>query len=223
MSILSNLQNAEKQALLLFDEIVSRQLIFAGKTESQLNKEVHELAFELFAIKKFWHKRIVRAGKNTLLPYRENPPNLILKENDIVFFDFGPVFEVWEADIGKTFVLGDDAAMHKIKKDSEEIWLEGQAHYLAHREEITAAELYAYVSRLAQSRGWKYGNEHAGHLVGKFPHEKLLSDEIVNYIHPKNNKKMSDLDCFGEIRHWILEIHLVDYEKEIGAFYERLV
>lgn len=34
---------------------------------------------------------------------------------------------------------------------------------------------------------------------------------------------MGKLNAKGEKRHWILEIHLVDREKEIGAFYEQLL
>ena len=94
-------------------------MISPRDSEHQLNTEVFNLAFELFGIKKYWHKRIVRAGKNTLFPYKENPPDLILKSNDVVFFDFGPVFENWEADIGKTFVLGANPQMLKLKQDVE--------------------------------------------------------------------------------------------------------
>ena len=119
----TKLIEAEVKALQLFREIESRELIIAGKSEHQLNTEVFNLAFELFGIKKYWHKRIVRAGKNTLFPYKENPPDLILKSNDVVFFDFGPVFENWEADIGKTFVLGTNPQMLKLKQDVEHAWL----------------------------------------------------------------------------------------------------
>jgi hypothetical protein len=36
-----------------------------------------------------------------------------------VFFDFGPVFEEWEADVGRTYVIGNDSLKHKLKKDIE--------------------------------------------------------------------------------------------------------
>ena len=74
---------AEAKATQLFEEIEKRGLITPGISEKELNTAVYELAFELFGIKKYWHKRIVRAGKNTLLPYRENPPDLILREQEI--------------------------------------------------------------------------------------------------------------------------------------------
>jgi hypothetical protein len=106
--IKSNLIEAENKAKILFETIANRSLIRAGKSENQINNEVFKLAEELFGITKFWHKRIVRSGPNTLFPYNENPPDLIIQENDILFFDFGPIFELWEADLGRTYVLGND-------------------------------------------------------------------------------------------------------------------
>jgi Xaa-Pro dipeptidase len=32
----------------------------------------------------------------------------VIGDDDIVFCDFGPVSEEWEADFGRTFVLGSD-------------------------------------------------------------------------------------------------------------------
>ena len=92
--ILKNLIKAEEKASELFDQIQTRGLICSNKTENDLNKEVFDLAFEMFGIKKYWHKRIVRCGKNTLLPYKENPENLTLKSDDILFIDFGPIFSI---------------------------------------------------------------------------------------------------------------------------------
>ncbi len=101
----TNLLRAQKNAEQLFLEAERRGLIAAGKNEKTLNTEMYELAYEMFGIRKYWHKRIVRAGKNTLLPYKENPPDLLIGESDTVFFDFGPVFEEWEADFGRTVQL----------------------------------------------------------------------------------------------------------------------
>ena len=97
---------AEKKAKKLFEEIEIRGLLIPGITEKELNTSIFNLAFELFSIEKYWHKRIVRAGKNTLKPYDENPENLTLQQDDILFIDFGPIFEEWEADFGRTYVLG---------------------------------------------------------------------------------------------------------------------
>jgi len=96
---------AEKKAAKLFQEIEARGLLLVGKTEKEINTAIFNLAFELFGIEKYWHKRIVRAGRNTLKPYDENPENLSLQPEDILFIDFGPIFEEWEADFGRTYVL----------------------------------------------------------------------------------------------------------------------
>jgi len=223
MNTLIELQNAEKLAIQLFQQIEDKKLIVPGKLESTLNKEILLLAKESFGIDTFWHKRIVRAGKNTLLPYRENPPDLVLQEDDILFFDFGPVFEKWEADLGRTYVLGNNPLMLRLKEDVELVWKQVRDYYLQHKLTITGAELYQFSCECAQAKGWEYGNEHAGHLIGKFPHEKILWEERVNYIHPENYLKMSEPDRFGNPRNWILEIHLIDKEKEIGAFFEQLL
>lgn len=102
------LKEAQTKAEGLFREVETRRLIRPGLTEVQLNEEIYALAKEMYGITKYWHKRIVRAGKNTLLPYDDNPPDLTIGDDDILFLDFGPVFEDWEADFGRTFVLGQD-------------------------------------------------------------------------------------------------------------------
>ena len=76
---------------------------------------------------------------------------------------------------------------------------------------------------IAQKYGWQYGGEIAGHLIGHFPHEKLEKEIKTNYVHPKNYQNMLSPDTKGNKREWILEIHFVDREKEIGSFYEQLL
>ena len=39
----------------------------------------------------------------------------MINENDILFLDFGPIFEDWEADYGRTYVLGKDPLKLKLK------------------------------------------------------------------------------------------------------------
>jgi len=218
-----HLLKAQRNAELLFQQIELRALITADKSEKILNDEVYELAFEMFAIRKYWHKRIVRAGKNTLLPYKENPPDLIIQSDDILFFDFGPVFEDWEADFGRTYVLGNDPQKIKLKNDIESAWYEGKKYYDAHYASLTGAQYYHYISSLAEQYGWHFGNIHCGHLIGNFPHEHILGDEEHNYLHLNNHIKLSDLDIHGNPRDWILEIHFVTKEKTFGGFFEQLL
>ena len=220
---LTNLIEAERKAEVLFQEIENRNIVTVGKTESELNKEVFNLAFELFGIKKFWHKRIVRSGKNTLLPYKENPVNLTIQKDDILFFDFGPVFDDWEADVGKTYVVGNNDKKLKLKQDVELVWKEGKEYFDLNKAKLTGADFYHYTKKLAEKYGWEYGNHHCGHLIGNFPHETILGEDEKNYIHPNNNQLMSDKDINGEERYWIYEIHLIDRELEIGGFFEQLL
>jgi Xaa-Pro aminopeptidase len=218
-----NLVEAERKAVVLFDAIEERGLVVPGKMESQLNTEVFELAFELFGIRKFWHKRIVRSGVNTLCPYKANPPDLELQEDDIMFFDFGPVFEEWEADYGRTYVMGNDPRKLKLKEDVDLMWEEGASFYRANKDILTGEDFYNYTKELALKFGWEYGNHHCGHLIGNFPHEHIQGEDTINYLMPENKQKMSDPDRFGNERFWIYEVHLIDKENNFGAFVERLL
>jgi Xaa-Pro dipeptidase len=214
--------DAEKKAAELFSTAEKRGFIHPGQTEKELNVQVYQLAEELFGIKKYWHKRIVRAGKNTLAPYDENPENLTLQEDDILFFDFGPVFEDWEADLGRTYVLGNDIAKLKLTEDINLGWHKGREHYLQHPD-MTGAEFYAWSVELAKTFGWEFGGPIAGHIIGNFPHKEILGSEVENYIHPDNHQPLSVPDKLGQQRHWIYEIHFVERAKEIGGFFEQLL
>jgi len=74
----ARLRDAETKAGNLFAEAERRNLIRSGITEKTLNKELYKLAFEMCGIEKYWHKRIVRAGPNTVHPYREKKNNNFL-------------------------------------------------------------------------------------------------------------------------------------------------
>ena len=219
---LKNLVEAERKAQQLFNEIENKHILIAGNSENKINELIFELAFNMFGIEKYWHKRIVRCGKNTLFPYNENPENLILKNDDILFLDFGPIFEEWEADFGRTYVVGNDPSKKKLKNDIEKAWYEGKKYFNS-KTEITGAQLYSYCNKLAKKYGWEFGGEIAGHIIGQYPHEKLEKEDKTNYIHPENHTNMFDLNKKGEKKNWILEIHFVDKEKEIGGFFEQLL
>lgn len=213
---------AQEMALKLFRAIEDGGLIKAGKSENQLNTEIFQLVVEMFGIRKYWHKRIVRSGANTLFPYKEDPPNLIINDGDILFFDFGPIIEDWEADLGRTYVLGNDAVKLKLKNDVEIAWYETK-EWFSGKTELKASELYNYAVEKATAFGWKFGGEIAGHLIGKFPHEKLKVGNFQLYVHPENHNDMFLPDVNGNKREWILEIHFVDPEKQIGGFFEQLL
>src|SRR6476619_6645950 len=99
---------AEQRAKELFRTVEQRGLIIPGKSEKQLCNEIVKIGQDEFGIKDHWHKKIVRAGINTLQPFIADPPDRVIGEDDIVFFDFHPIYEGWEADLGRTYVLGTD-------------------------------------------------------------------------------------------------------------------
>ena len=223
MSIVkSNLIKAEQIARHLFEQISQNQLIVPGKSEKELNEDIFILADKLYGIKKYWHKRIVRSGVNTLAPYNENPSNLILQEDDILFIDFGPILEDWEADLGRTFVIGNDPFKLELKDNVEAAWYEAQSWFKC-KHELTGAQLWNYIIQLAQKYGYEYGGEIAGHLIGHFPHEKLAPNQYDLYVHPDNHQDMFLPDQNGFPREWILEIHFVDKKRRIGGFFEQLL
>ncbi len=164
----------------------------------------------------------VRAGSNTLAPYDENPPDLTIGADDIVFLDLGPVFEEWEADFGRTFVLGSDPVKLKLRDDIGKAFIEGKEYFKTHPD-ITADELYRHAQKLARDFGWEFGGPIAGHLIGQFPHERILGDKVTLYVHPDNPNRMRGLDAEGQERHWIFEVHFVDRARQIGGFYEELL
>ena len=218
----ARLLEAQGMAAELFAAVEAGGLIAPGVGERQASDAIRDLAADMFGTDRWWHKRIVRAGPNTLQPYRENPPDRVMTADDIVFCDFGPIFEEWEADFGRTFVLGDDPAKIAIRDALPVIWDAGQEWFETHPE-ITGDELFAHMVQLSREAGWDFGGTIAGHLVGQFPHEKIAGDQAGNYILPRSREPMRRADRTGRACHWILEVHLVDRDRQIGGFHEELL
>jgi Xaa-Pro aminopeptidase len=212
---------AQNNALALFAEC-ERSLIRPGITERALSREIHAVAAHMFGVKAHWHKRVVRAGANTLMEYDKSPHDLMIREDDILFLDLGPVFAAWEADFGRTYVLGRDPAKLRLRDDLAVIFGKAKAHFEA-SPEITGAELYAVACKLAEEAGWEFGGSIAGHLVGEFPHERSPGGKFASHIRPENTERLNAPYPSGQKRHWILEIHLVDRTRRIGGFYEQLL
>lgn len=51
----------------------------------------------------------------------------------------------------------------------------------------------------------------------------LYGDKVALYVHPLSPVVMRSLDEQGRKRHWILEIHFIDRQREIGGFFEELL
>jgi Xaa-Pro dipeptidase len=213
---------AQNKAEALFAAIVDRGLVCAGKLESELTAEIHALAQSRFGVRRHWHKRIARAGPNTLLTYHDESMDRRIGEDDIVYLDFGPVFEAWEADFGRTYVVGSDPDKHRLVGDIADAFARGKSFY-RQSPDLTAGELYDYVAGLAAEYGWEFGARTAGHLIGHFPHEVRPQDPDRLRIRHGNSISLREPDEQGQPRHWILEIHFVDRGREIGGFFEELL
>src|ERR1700722_10342878 len=135
---------AQAKAVELFAAVETGGVIVPGVRETEASKAIRDLAAEMFGVDRHWHKRIVRAGPNTLQPYRRHPPDRVIAADDIVFCDFGPIFEQWEADFGRTFVLGGDPAKLRLRDTLPVVFDAGRRYFETHPE-VTGAELFDYV------------------------------------------------------------------------------
>jgi Xaa-Pro aminopeptidase len=214
------LWDAQKRAEALFAEVIEQGILRPGPLESEVSAEIHELARRSYGVQRHWHKKVVRSGPNTVLTYYDEPPDRRLAPDDMVFLDFGPVFDNWEADLGRSYVLGPDPRKHQLVKDIGQAFDLGRAHYES-EPDLTAGELYDYVVRLGKNAGWEFGASTAGHPVDEFPHER---DPTKQYsIRHGNSVRLRDPLPDGTPRHWILEIHFVDRQQGYGGFFEELL
>jgi Xaa-Pro dipeptidase len=213
---------AQIKAEALFREVVERGMVSAGKLESELTAQIHALAQSRFELRRHWHKRIARSGPNTLLTYQDECADRRITADDIVYLDFGPVFDAWEADFGRTYVVGTDPIKHRLVGDLAQSFSSGKKLY-RESPNLTAGQLYDHVAGLAATYGWEFGASTAGHLIGHFPHERRPADPDHLRIRHGNSIPLRELDETGNPRHWILEVHFIDRAREIGGFFEELL
>jgi len=216
------LVDAQDKAAQLFGEIERRAMIRPGVGEQRLSDEIRDLAADMFGVTRHWHRRIVRAGANTLQPFKEHPPDRLIAADDIAFLDLGPIFEEWEADFGRTYVLGDDPHKKALCDALPRVWQAGRDHF-AQRPDVTGAELFEHVVDVARAEGFEWGSHIAGHLLGEFPHKKIAGNGVQWYIMPGSGKPLRRRDPSGRVCHWILEIHLIDRPHGFGGFHEQLL
>src|SRR5450755_1601606 len=66
------LLEAQRKAEDLFAAVIELAVIAPGKLESEVSADIHALAQSRFGVRRHWHKRIARAGPNTLLTYHDD-------------------------------------------------------------------------------------------------------------------------------------------------------
>jgi len=216
------LEAAEAFALGLFAAIERDGLLRPGRSESDVEDDIRTLAAREFGVEKHWHRRIVRSGPNSITTAGDHPPVRMIEEDDIVYLDLGPVLGGWEADIGKSYALGNHPRKQALVAELPRQFEKLRAHFRKHPH-ITGAALYDFAVQSAHEAGWKFGGKIAGHIISEFAHAQIPGAKDLTRIAPLNNAPMSDPDGNGRPRHWIGEIHLVELDESFGGFYERLL
>ncbi len=141
-AIFAALFAAERRALALLDAIESAGLIAPGRTELEIERDIFAIAARDFGVTDHWHDRVVRAGANTLCVAGEAAPDRTIGADDIVFLDLGPVFGAWEADVGRSYAVGDDPLKHALCADLPVVFDAVRARFEADIG-MTGAALYA--------------------------------------------------------------------------------
>lgn len=157
-----------------------------------------------------WHKPVVRLGSDTTKTFHPlSDPELRLGKTDIFFLDIGPVWDGYEADVGDSFTLGQDAEMIRCAEDCRILFEIVRKEWQASGR--TGADLYRFAEAQARSRGWALVMEVDGHRLGDFPH------------HAHFRGGMGELDFRPSADAWVLEIQLRHPTREFGGFYEDLL
>ena len=196
-------QEKTKQVVLEFSK-----KIHPGITEKAA-KILLEKMLDDSGLEKRWHPTKLRMGANTVRNFRDDSIEYVLKDNDIFFIDIGPVYYNHEGDYGETFTVGNDARLKKLAMSSKEIFYITQNVWK--EQKLTGSELYKFADNEAQKRNLKLNSNMYGHRLGDFPHA----------VHSK--EKLGSL-TFNPAPHlWVLEIHLIDEELEVGSFFEDIL
>lgn len=178
-----------------------------GIRESEAHQEL-KLLFEREGIERLWHPSKIRFGRNTLCSFRDPSfEDEKLAMGEIFYLDIGPVILGHEADYGESFIQGSapDAlvlAARDLFRVCEERWRE---------DGLTGKELYQFAQNEARLMGYELEMRSSGHRLGDFPHA----------IHHKG--KLLEWRQTPHRGVWVLEIHLVDKQRERAAFFEDIL
>ncbi len=205
---LEKLHAAQAKTKTCVHEVAAR--IRPGIKESEAYKLMMECLRDHGA-RKFWHPIHVRFGSNTLLGYRETADtDLVLQDEDIFFFDIGPVFDGHEGDYGETFQVGQNPEHQKIRTDVHTITDLTRTAWAS--QGLSGEALYAYAQEQAMSLGWHMHPPYVqGHRISSFPHSLVTTEKLGTWgAQPAANA-------------WILEIQIRHPEKLFGAFFEDIL
>jgi len=180
-----------------------------GLRESEA-KEICKKMFRDEGISQAWHATQIRFGQHTLKSFGEATDiDAILGENDIFFLDLGVVWNGYEGDAGRTFVVGKNPDYEKCRDDVRRIFDEVAAHWS--RDKVNGIELYDFAVERAKAYGWVLNLDLNGHRLGDFPHALVHKGSLMDFNEtPSPNR-------------WVLEIQIRHPTESYGAFYEDLL
>lgn len=196
-------QEKTKQVVLSFSKKIQ-----AGMTE----KDGHDLLESMLdesGLEKRWHPTKMRMGVNTVLNFRDNSEDYILKENDIFFADVGPVYYNHEGDYGESFVIGNNPELKHLVDATKTIFYTTQKAWS--EQKLTGRALYEFAAKEAEKLNLRLNSNMYGHRLGDFPHA----------VHTK--AKLGDIPFTPAPHLWVLEIHLIDDKLKRGAFFEDIL
>lgn len=177
--------------------------VVIGDTEDSLMEKHLEFFPEQ---SRSWHPPKIRIAKDTTCSFRDkSEQRKSIEKGDLFFFDFGPVINDHEADVGQTFRLGDSAFENPAQlvfKKCEKLWQETG---------LSGTALYEKANQFANELNLIVNPKMAGHRLGDFPHSLFF----------KGSLQSIDFKPCDHL--WVLEIHLIDESKNIGYFYEDIL
>ncbi|MFB7176102.1 M24 family metallopeptidase [Streptomyces sp. NPDC056257] len=216
------LVEGQRMAQAVLAEVIQGGLIVPGRTECEVDDRIWDVAGEVFGTAVAWPDRLVRSGPNTVLPYGQDPPDRVIRADDIVVIDLGPLFAGHETDFARTVVLGDDPDRNRLVEDLAKVGVAARETYLG-QDGITGRELHAEVRALAGKAGWSLGTWQVGRLCGQEPAAGGFDPEPCSFIGPDNDEPLRRTAAGGWRAHWILEIRLVDDFSGFGGSFKQLL
>ncbi|MES3038521.1 MAG: M24 family metallopeptidase [Bdellovibrionota bacterium] len=202
------MKKARDHAWVLLQE--SAALLKPGMNEETARKTV-QACLKKGGVSKNWHAPKIRFGTESTKGFSDSPDQtVLLKEDDIFFLDYGPVLNGFEADVGDTFVLGNNPQFLFLQKQVREIFHEVKAYW--EKTEADGPTLYKFATEVAAKREVVLESHKAGgHIIAEFPHQLKHRGSMTKY----DSKTVQGV--------WVLEIQLSLPGTPYGAFYEDLL